>query len=253
MESLSPRFQEVFFELYEALPRQGPGDAASARRALSLCRDLPPSPDVLDLGCGTGAQTLYLAEMLDGRITAIDNHAASVEHLRTKLEEHGLSHRVRALVGDMADAGIPPASIDLIWSEGALYNLGIREALKLCHGLLRPDAHLVFTDAVWTKEDPPPEVRSTFDLDYPTMGTAEDVITSIEETGFELLGHFTLPDEAWWADFYDPMICHIEAMRSTYSDDPEALDILDELALEPEMHRRHSEYYAYEYFVARRS
>ena len=60
----TPRFWEIFFELFEGLPRQGPGNRASAERALGLCRGLPPAPAVLDLGCGVGGQTLHLAELL---------------------------------------------------------------------------------------------------------------------------------------------------------------------------------------------
>ena len=52
MADPGPRFWEMVFEVYEALPRQGPGDRASAARALALCGSLPPKPSILDLGCG---------------------------------------------------------------------------------------------------------------------------------------------------------------------------------------------------------
>ena len=252
MNETSPRFGEIFFEVYEALPRQGPGNRACAARALSLCRELPASPTVLDLGCGVGAQTLYLAELMPGTIVAIDKHSPSIERLKATLAERGLGQRVQALVGDMAHPEQPPESFDLIWSEGALYNLGIENALRICYGLLRPDGHLVFTDAVWRKADPPPEVKAGFDLDYPTMGWVGDVLTAIGSSGFELLGHFTLPDEAWWSDFYTPMQDRIEELRGKYAGDSEASAILQELAQEPEIHRRYSDFYAYEFFVARR-
>ena len=50
MDEPSPRFWPIFFELYESLPRQGPGNRDCAARALAFCRDLPPTPAVLDLG-----------------------------------------------------------------------------------------------------------------------------------------------------------------------------------------------------------
>ncbi len=252
MSEPTARFWEIFFELFESLPRQGPGNRASAEKALGLCRDLPLRPSVLDLGCGVGGQTLHLVELTRGAIVAVDNHVLSILRLQATVAERGLGDRVRPMVGDIARSGLALESFDLVWSEGALYNLGIENALRICHGLLRPGGHLAFTDAVWLEESPPPEVKASFDLDYPSMGRIPDVLSAIACTGFSLLGHFTLPDEAWWADFYTPMEHRIEELRRTYAGDAEALGVLDQLAQEPEMHRRSSSCYAYEFFVARR-
>ena len=153
----------------------------------------------------------------------------------------------------MARPDLPTASFDLIWSEGALYNIGIADALRICHGLLRAGGYLAFTDAVWRKEDPPAEVRASFDLDYPAMGWVPDILAAIAACGFSLLDHFTLPDQAWWNDFYKPMQRRIEELRGKYAPDREALAMLEQLAKEPEMHRLHSAYFAYEFFVVRRS
>ena len=253
MTEPGPRFWEVFFEVYEPLPRQGPGNRASAARALDMCPGLPPSPAVLDLGCGSGAQTFHLVELLPGsRITAIDSHPPSIERMREAVAKRGLAERIRPRVGDMARPGLPPASFDLIWSEGALYNIGLENALGICLGLLRSGGYLVFTEAIWRKEDPPAEVKASFDFDYPTMGRVADVVAAIGRTGFSLESHFTLPDEAWWEDFYAPMERRVEELRGKHDGDPEGLAVLDQIAREPEMHRRYSAYYAYEFFVARR-
>ncbi|BCA80497.1 class I SAM-dependent methyltransferase [Desulfuromonas sp. AOP6] len=252
MSENNPRFMALFLDLFESLPRQGPGSPACAERALRLCRELPPVPRILDLGCGTGAQTLYLAELTAGTILAIDSHAPSIERLQETLAERGLSRRVKARVGDMAQLELPPASFDLIWSEGALYNIGMERALPICFEFLRPGGYLAFTDAVWRQGNPPEEVRNAFEKEGATLGWAAEVAAAIAKGGFELLDHFTLPYEAWWDDFYTPMLARIEAMRHQYANDREALTILDEIAREPEMHRHYADYYGYEFFVARR-
>ena len=252
MNKPNPRFWKIFFEVYEPLPRQGPGNRDCAARALSLCRELPYSPVVLDLGCGAGGQTFDLAELTSGPITAIDSHAPSIERLKEKIATRGLSQRVQAQVGDIAHPEKLPKNSDLLWSEGALYNIGIGNALRVCYGLLRPGGYLAFTDAIWRKESPPAEVKASFDLDYPTMGWLDDVLAAIQNSGFELVGRFTLPDEAWWSNFYTPMEIRIAELRGNYADDIEASAILDQLAEEPQMHRRYSDFYAYEFFVARR-
>jgi SAM-dependent methyltransferase len=253
LDQHSARFREIFFEVYEALPRQGPGNRSCAAKALALCRDLPPFPAVLDLGCGVGGQTLHLAELTSGSIIALDSHAPSIQRLQATVQEHGLSSRVHPRVGDMACPDLPAASFDLIWSEGALYNIGIGNALRVCGGLLRAGGHLAFTDAVWRKEDPPAEVKASFEPDYPGMGWVADILAAIAEGGYSLLGHFTLPEEAWWEDFYTPMLQRIEELRGKYAADRQALGALRQLAREPEMHRQYFEYYAYEFFAVRRS
>jgi SAM-dependent methyltransferase len=252
MNGLPPRFWSIFFELYESLPRQGPGSRACAARAIASCRDLPHTPAVLDLGCGVGGQTIHLAELTSGSIVAVDSHAPSIERLRATVALRGLAERIWPMVGDMAEPGLSPASFDLVWSEGALYNIGIENALRVCHGLLRVGGYLAFTDAVWRKENPPPEAKASFEDDYPTMGRVPDVLAAIERCGFMLIDHFTLPEEAWWDDFYTPMEIRIEELREKYTDDDEAHAVLDQLAQEPAMHRRHSGYYGYEFFVVRR-
>jgi SAM-dependent methyltransferase len=248
----SPRFWKIFFEVYEALPRQGPGNRDCAARALRFCEELPHSPVILDLGCGVGGQTLYLAEFTSGFITAIDSHAPSIERLKKTLIKRGLSHRIHTQVGDMAHPEQLQESFDLIWSEGAFYNIGIDNALRVCRGLLRPGGYLAFTDAIWRKENPPTEVKASFVQDYPTMGWLNDIVAKIQKFEFELLGHFTLPDEAWWDNFYTPMEARIAELRDKYCEDREASAILDQLAEEPRMHRRYSDFYAYEFFVVRR-
>lgn len=253
MTESSPRFWEIFFEVFLALPRQGPGNRACAAKAFELCRDLPSSLAVLDVGCGVGGQTLYLAEYTSGHIIALDSHAPCIERLKTTVADRGLAHRVQPLVGDMAHSDLPAGSFDLIWSEGALYNIGIEKALAVCHRLLRPHGYLAFTDAVWQKENPPDEVKQLFLADSWTIDWPNRNIALIEKNGFSLLGHFTLPDEAWWGDFYTPMERRIQELRSKYSGDTEALDILSQLAEEPQMHRKYSDYYAYEFFVARKN
>jgi len=253
MNETSPSFWPIFFELYEALPRQGPGNRASAAKALALCGGLPPVPAILDLGCGVGMQTLHLAELTRGPIVAVDSHGPSIERLRTTVKDRGLAERVSPVVGDMAKPGLPSASFDLVWSEGALYNIGIENALHVCRDLLRPGGYVAFTEPVWRKENPPPEVKASFDMDYPTMGWVSDVLAFIDRAGLELIGHFTLPDEAWWEDFYTPMQRRIEELRAKYATDGEALAVLEQLAREPELHRQYADFYAYEFFVVRRT
>jgi methylase of polypeptide subunit release factors len=92
------RTVELFFELFSGLPRQGPGDSESTRRALSLLPPLSPAARILDIGSGTGAQTLDLATFSPANITAIDLHAPFVNELNARAARLGVGDRVHASV-----------------------------------------------------------------------------------------------------------------------------------------------------------
>lgn len=248
----SERYEEFLFEVFASLPRQGPGRRDCAARALQLCRELPTNPAILDLGCGVGGQTLQLAELTTGTIVAVDNHAPNISRLRDTVAAKGLADRITPVLADMTACGQAPASFDLVWSEGALYCIGLANALDLCRDLLRPGGYLAFTEAVWRKDNPPAEVRAMFDVEYPAMDRLAGVLQTTRDSGLTVVGHFTLPERAWWDDFYTPMLERIAALRTEYDGDAEAAEILDQLAAEPALHRDHGQYYAYEFIVARK-
>ncbi|MFV0458484.1 MAG: SAM-dependent methyltransferase [Actinomycetales bacterium] len=249
---MTSRAEQIFSEVFESLPRQGPGNLASTSRALSLCSDLPPAPRILDLGCGSGAQTMHLAALTSGTILAVDAHQPLVERLENAITEHALAERVTAQIADMASLALPAQSVDLVWSEGALYHLGLDAAVPMCAGWLQPGGYLVFTEAVWRTADPPAQARELF-ADYPGMGRISDVLAVLAAQELLDVGHFDLPAEAWWDDFYTPLEDRVAALRAGHADDPEALEALDQVAREPDLFRRLGEHYGYTFFVAQRS
>ena len=100
MDESSPRFLEIFFEIFGLLTRQGLGNLASARKALRHCENLPDAPEILDLGCETGGQALQPAELTRGSIIAVDQHSANIEKLNQKLAQFSQTDRIRAQVGE---------------------------------------------------------------------------------------------------------------------------------------------------------
>ena len=88
------RFIQRLVSLHEGLPRLGPGTDESTLKALSLCENLPPQPEILDVGCGTGAQALVLAANTDGHIVATDLHPTFLEQLEKAIVREGLEDRI---------------------------------------------------------------------------------------------------------------------------------------------------------------
>jgi trans-aconitate methyltransferase len=88
---------DLFFELHNELPREGPGDAASTRRAFALMSALPAQPRLLDIGCGPGQQTLELARISTATILALDTHQPFLDILARQASRAGLAERDTSL------------------------------------------------------------------------------------------------------------------------------------------------------------
>ena len=238
-----------FFELHTGLPREGPGDDSITRRAVGLLPELPADPVIVDAGCGPGGQTLVLARELGMKVTAIDIWEPFVEELRGRARSAGLDHLIEARQGDMSALPFERGTVHLIWCEGAIYQIGFGEGLELWRTLLAEGGIVAASEAVWTVDDPPAEVREMWEREYPAITDAMGCIARAAHAGYETLHHFTLPPESWWTHYYGPMEERIEELRPRAADDSVLAQVLLEAELEIDMHRRFGHTYSYEFLI----
>lgn len=254
MDFSDPHQRAVFFDVHCDLPREGPGDEASLRRALSFVGDLPAKPRILDIACGPGGQTLDLAQAVpDAEITAFDLHPAFIAQLDARAQELGVADRIHTHVADMTAIPSDFGRFDLIWCEGAAYNMGVPEALRAWPQLLNPGGKIAFSEAVWLRDDAPGELRKFWNDEYPAMQTVDGCRAWVMDAGYTVLGEFVLPDEAWWTHYYTPMEQRVGMLSEKYKDDAVALSVVQECADEITFHRQYGSYYGYTFIVAKRA
>jgi len=121
---------DYFLELFGHLPRAGPGDQASTRKAFRMTKELPPASRILDVGCGPGMQTVDLAEISGGHVVALDNLPLMLERVRQTALQAGLTDQIEPCLEDMCEMKFDEESFDVIWSEAAIYILGFRKGLE---------------------------------------------------------------------------------------------------------------------------
>jgi SAM-dependent methyltransferase len=240
---------DIFWEIHSGLPREGPGDNDSTRRAYAMCCGLPPNPRILDIGCGPGMQTLELARISGGFVAALDLHLPFLQELRARAASNRGS-LIATVNASMAALPFVAMSFDLIWSEGAMYFLGFRAALERWKHVLAPRGYIVVTEPCWLKPDPPNEVKALF-ADYPAMTSAETWLPVIAASGYETVGHFTLPEAAWWDNYYAPMTTLLGRLRQRHRADTAALAVIAEHEREIAAYRKYSAFYGYVFFVLR--
>ena len=242
----------TFFELHAGLPREGPGDDASTERALQLLPGLPVHPNVLDVGCGPGAQTLVLARLTRGMVTAVDLHQPFLDELMRRARVAGLAETIRPVRASMEALPFGPESFDVVWSEGAIYLMGFERGLRAWHPLVRPGGYVVVSELSWLVDDPPAPARAFWAEAYPAMNSVAANRAVIERCGYDRISNFVLPKHGWLADYYDPLAHRIGALEREHADDPGALRMLAGERREIDLFHAHGESYGYVFYAMRR-
>ncbi len=256
---LPPFFYEIFSH---ELPRHGPGNDESTDKALAialkaLSRGIeglrPRGIRVLDIGCGCGEQTVRLAGSIDGTILAVDNHRPFLDELQRRAQEAGVAGRIRTCLKDMCALSSAAGEFDLVWSESALFVMGFKEGLAACRALLAKGGILAASEMAWFKPDAPEECRRFFAEAYPALAGEEENLAMVRACGYAPVGHFRMPEAAWWDSYYDPLENRLRELREVKGRDPEQLEMLAFIQKEIDIYRKYSDYYGYVFYLMRRS
>jgi cyclopropane fatty-acyl-phospholipid synthase-like methyltransferase len=242
---------DAFFRIHDGMQREAPGDEASTLTALARLGPLPPGPRVLDLGCGPGGHTLELARALpDANIVAVDLHAPFIERLAREVAEQGLATRVHSRVADFGALDEAEGTIDLIWSEGAIYHLGFETGLRRWRPLLRAGGAMAITELTWLgpAQTRPAEAREFWAAAYPAMTTIAANCAAAEAAGLRVLETFTLPERAW-AAYYEPLAARVEALRGEAEHDPALATAIADTMAEIDLWRRCGAHYGYVFYL----
>jgi len=111
---MSDQLPEIFWEIHSGLPREGPGDNQSTRRAYLMLKELPKNPRILDIGCGPGMQTIELAKLSKGQIDALDNYQPFLDQLDISVKKEEFTDKIKLVKGDMFNLDYDSNTFDLI-------------------------------------------------------------------------------------------------------------------------------------------
>jgi SAM-dependent methyltransferase len=242
---------DLLFQIHNGLPREGPGDRASTHRAYAAVRDVAASGCVLDVGCGPGAQTIDLGIAGASRITAIDQHLPYLDELSERARAAGLAGRVHPVRASMFALPFARSTFDVVWAEGAIYIIGFARGLQEWRALLRPGGFVVVTHLSWLRTDIPDEPRAFWTRHYPAIRDVQQNVQIARESGFDPVDVFTLPESAWWTDYYTPLEARLASLRDRYLGSVEALSAIEGSQQEIDLYRRFGACYGYVFYVLR--
>jgi SAM-dependent methyltransferase len=236
--------------LFGGMEKLGPGSNADTLHVLRL---LPKQGFRLavDAGCGTGRQTLALARELGTPVHAVDSHAPFLSDLLRRAGETGVGHLVRAHCMDMKDIPQVFQDIDLLWSEGAAYNIGFANALATWAPALTPGGFAVVSELSWLKGQAPDAVKEFFRSGYPDMQSVPHNTAVAARAGYKVLATYTLPRQAWVDGYYEILAPRAKALLDHPG--PAVRDFAAETVREIEAFQRSEDSYGYVFYVLQRA
>lgn len=239
-------------DFFARLNRQGPGSEDVTKRALSFIDNLADVKKMVDLGCGTGTQTLTLAENTDAHITAIDLIPEMIEVFDGRIKETKLEQRISTVVGSMGESPFAENSLDLVWAEGSIYNIGYNYGLKYWHQYLKKGCYIGVSEASWFTEERPDEIQEFWDTNYPEIDTIPTKIAQMRDAGYTPVAHFILPETCWLDEFYAPMPKVAEEFLIRNAGNKIAEEFMQMNSHEVELYKRYKEYYGYVFYIGKK-
>ena len=239
----------ALIRLHTGLDRLGPGDDGFTRSILGRLGGLPPAPRMADLGCGAGAGALLLAETFHGRVLAVDFAREFLDRLDSRARRQGLEDYIETIEADIGELDWEPACLDLLWSEGAAYNITFDGALRQWRPLLADGGIAMISELNYFSANPPAEVRSYFRDAYPGIRTESANTAAIQSSGFELTSVERLPAQAWWENYYGPLGKKIRSLAPV--DDNVMRNVIEDTRAEMDFFRAHERDYGYSYYIMR--
>lgn len=243
---------KYFTELYEDLPRDEEKRNTYTRKAYQILPAIP-TPTILDIGCGSGVQTLELARLSKGTIIAIDIKESSLEELKKQAKQQHLDTYVMTNKQSMLSLKFPDETFDIIWTEGSIFAIGFSEGLKAWKRFIKPQGYLVVHEMVWLQENPPEDLKNYWRQRYPGITTIEQNINYTKKYGYILLDHFSLPEDAWWSLYYQPLEKRIQFLKKKYQNNSKALAVFTAEEQEIALYKKYSSWFGSAFFIMQKN
>jgi len=243
---------ELIAKYYSALERQGPGSPEVTIKALSFVENLSEESQIADIGCGSGGQTMVLAQNAPGKIRGIDLFPTFIDLFNSNASKLNLQDRVKGIVGSMDDLTFQNEELDLIWSEGAIYNIGFERGLREWKKYLKNGAYIAVSEAAWFTEERPKEIEDFWMDAYPGIDTIPNKVQQMQNAGYLPLASFIIPEICWTEHFYEPQVEAQEVFLKEHAGNKAAEGFIANQRHETDLYYKYKEFYGYAFFIGKK-
>jgi len=201
---------------YMGVPFFNIGGAASMDRLAELCR-IDENTIVLDVGCGTGGNSCYLAEKYGCRVVGVDVAEQMIMYARKRAAGLRLTDRVAFQVGDAYGLEFPDGSFDAVLTVFVSQFLDPARAFPEFHRVLRRGGRLGVNEMYRADHVPPEAVER---VDY-----GERVFRELTDLPFTLRSPSAWREAFTAAGFTDAVV----EEHPNYVGQAESLSMIEEV------------------------
>ena len=239
-------------EYFASIERQGPGSPEITLKALGFIDNLTEKSRIADLGCGTGGQTMTLAQNAPGQITGLDLFPYFIDLFNRNARQLNLQDRVKGVVGSMDDLPFQKEELDLIWSEGAIYNIGFERGLNEWKQFLKKGGYIAVTEASWFTDERPAEINDFWIEAYPEIDTIPNKVGQMQKAGYIPVATFVLPENCWTEHFYALQAEAQEKFLKKYAGNKTAEKLIFYQRHETELYYKYKDFYGYVFYIGKK-
>lgn len=239
-------------EYFSSVKRQGPGSPEMTVKALSFIGNLTPQSHIADLGCGTGGQTMTLAQTVPGQVTGLDLFPGFISIFNRNARELGLSGRVKGIVGSMDCLPFERESLVLIWSEGAIYNIGFERGLREWRGFLKTGGYVAVSESSWFTAERPAEIHDFWMAHYPEIDTIPVKVAQMQDAGYIPVATFILPENCWTEHYFAPCSKIQETFLQKHAGSKTAGEFIAGQRRERELYDKYKAFYGYVFYIGKK-
>ncbi len=113
---------------------------------------------------------------------------------------------MKGIVGSMDDLPFQPQEYDVIWCEGAIYNIGFERGLKEWHKYIKKGGCVAVSEVSWFTDERPKEIDDFWMDAYPEIDTISNKMAQLQKAGYIPVATFVLPENCWTDHFYAPQV-----------------------------------------------
>jgi SAM-dependent methyltransferase len=152
----------------------------------------------------------------------------------------------------MDDLPFKDGELDLIWSEGAIYNIGFEKGLEEWRRYLTAGGYIAVSEASWFTDERPAEIEAFWISEYPGIDTVPNKLAQLQRAGYKPEACFCIPDECWTDHFYAPQVAVQRAFLKTHAGNEAAECFVRNQRHEESLYHKYRKYYGYAFFIGKK-